>query len=128
MTSKNCNLLLSNKAEKLFNVPKVLYDNRYCNQDDFSILVYGRKVESKRSVSKINEFYQLIGPKLECTKFRSMLEGRCNCNTAIIGSDIIVVGGYNYAHKTLYSVEVFKGSKKSWFYKIESTSIRKIHY
>ena len=41
MTSEHANLLNSTNDGKLFNVPKVLYKNRYCNQDDFSILVCG---------------------------------------------------------------------------------------
>ena len=39
MVSKRSNILSSTKERNVFNVPKVLYENRYYNQEDFSIFV-----------------------------------------------------------------------------------------
>ena len=41
--------------------PKVLYENRYCNQDDFSILICGRTNESNKIVESV---FKLHGSKL----------------------------------------------------------------
>ena len=34
--------------------PKVLYENRYCNQDDFSVLVCGGKNKKRELVYKLS--------------------------------------------------------------------------
>ena len=66
--------IVSTKGGKLFHVPNVLYENRYCNQDDFSILVCGGYTKNGPTV---NDVYELKGPNFECSKFPSMLEARC---------------------------------------------------
>ena len=111
MTSYHSNLLPYETDGKLFHVSKVLYENRYCNQDDFSILVCGGYTKNGTT---LNDVYELRGPNFECSKFPSMLEARNYCKTAGINSDIVVVGGYNEAHTTLYSVELFHSNKKQW--------------
>ena len=49
--------------------PKVLYKNRYCNQDNFSILVCGGRDKSYKAVKSV---YKLDGRELKCEKFTSM--------------------------------------------------------
>ena len=92
MSSNKSKLLASTKDRKLLNVPNELYENRYCNQDDFSILVCGGR---NRMNETSNDVYELKGPNFECSKFPSMLEARFSCKTAVINSDVLVVGGYN---------------------------------
>ena len=59
--------------------PKVLYENRYCNQDDFSILVCGGIDQNNNLV---NNVFKLQGPSFECEKYTNMPEAIYNCKTA----------------------------------------------
>ena len=77
MTVGHPSSLVSGKDEKLFHVPNVLYENRYCNQDDFSILVCGGNTSNSGIKTFLNDVYELKGPNFECSKFPSMLEARC---------------------------------------------------
>ena len=122
MISEHSNLLNSTNDRKLFNVPNVLYENRYCNQDDFYILVCGGYTKNEEILKDV---YELKGANLECTKFPSMLEARYYCKTAVINSDILVVGGFNYTGKRLYSVKNFQKKIKSWIHKTELSDKRK---
>ena len=121
MSSKQTNISISKDSVKPFNVPNVLYENRYCNQDDFSILVCGGNNENDTT---LNDVYELKGPNFECSKFPSMLEARYDCKTAVINSDIVVIGGYNEADNNMYSVEILGNNTKSWFHKTELTDKR----
>ena len=47
--------------------PKVLYENSYCNQDNFSVLVCGGRNKSKIVV---DIFYKLDGRELKSETFR----------------------------------------------------------
>ena len=110
--------LSSNEDQKcLFHVPTVLYENRYCNQDGFSILICGGVNENKEAV---NDVYEFEGPKFELIRFPSMLEPRNECKTVVIGSDIFVVGGYmNSYSKHLSSIEMFSDKTKTWCQKTQ---------
>ena len=43
--------------------PKILYENRYCNQDDFSVLVCGGRDKNYKTVESI---FKIYCPKFEC--------------------------------------------------------------
>ena len=43
--------------------PKVLYENRYCNQDDFNVLVCGGRDKNNKTVKSV---FKLQGPNFEC--------------------------------------------------------------
>ena len=43
--------------------PKILYENRYCNQEDFSILICAGVNENDRLVKSV---FKLQGPNFEC--------------------------------------------------------------
>ena len=47
-----------------------------------------------------------------------MLRARYDCKTAVIGSDIYVVGGYG-EKETIYNVELYNNYKIFGFYKTE---------
>ena len=50
--------------QESFNFPqKVLYENRYCNQDDFSVLVCGGRDKNNKTVKSV---FKLQGPNFEC--------------------------------------------------------------
>ena len=105
--SSKAKLLSSNEDQKsLFHVPTVLYENRYCNQDGFSILICGGRNENKEA---LNDVYELKGPMLELIKFPSMLEPRIECETTAIGSDILAVGGYITVMLDYISMGYFSG-------------------
>ena len=123
MTFDRPSLLSSKTGEHSFNVPKILYQNRYCDQDDFSVLVCGGGTKCKGNVKSLNEVYELKGPKFECSKFPNIVEARYRCKTAIINSDIVVVGGFNNG-RNLYSVELFNNNIKTWFFKTEFSEKR----
>ena len=61
--------------------PKNLYINRYCNQDDFSVLICGGYDDDKLKNTHI-----LDGPKLDCKKYTNP-ESLCYCKTAVLNSD-----------------------------------------
>ena len=60
----------------LSHVPTVLYKNRYCNQDDVSVLVCGGQNENGETLKDV---YELKGPNFKSNKFPFMLEARWNC-------------------------------------------------
>ena len=112
------NSSLSENDVKLFHVPNVLYENRYCDQDDFSILICGGENENRET---LNDVYELKGPDFVPMKFPTMLEPRMNCETAVINSDIFVVGGYtselDYDYNYLISVVRYSKENNDWCYK-----------
>ena len=64
--------------------PKVLYKNRYCNQDDFSFLVCGRRNENKIQIDTV---YKLDGPDFDCKKYTSLPTLLYGCKIAVVNSD-----------------------------------------
>ena len=101
----------SNKNElSTFSVPEVLYNNRYCNQDDFNILICGGRNHGKpvRNCFLINPFNFSKTKELP-----SMLEPRYYCQTVAISSDLFVAGGYSSDGKS-NSIEMFSYKNKAW--------------
>ena len=91
--------------------PLVLYENRYCNQEDFDIVVCGG--ENKNSVT--NEVTELKGPCFENSKtLRPMKTKRSSSKTAVVGSDIYVLGGYVGNVNWTSSFEVYSARSKHW--------------
>ena len=72
--------------------PRVLYENIYCYQDDFSILVCGGRDRSYKSVKSV---YKLHGRELKCEKFTSMPNKLRDCKSAVVNSDLFILGGYS---------------------------------
>ena len=100
-------------------LPKALYENRYCNQDDFSVLVCGGKNKNQTAV---NSIYKLDGTKLKCEKFTSMPKERYNCKTAVIYSDLFVLGGYLRNGKISKNGRKFCNSSRKFCYKTQTWS------
>ena len=72
--------------------PKVLYENRHCNQDDFSVLVCGGRIKSDIIVDTV---YKLNGPELNCEKYTSIPKELYYCKTAVVNSKLFVLGGFS---------------------------------
>ena len=91
--------------------PKVLYENRYCNQDDFSILVCGGMNKNKIVVDTV---YKLYGPEYKFEKCTSMPKELYKCKTAIVNSDLLVLGGKKRNERINKSVIRFCNKIKTW--------------
>ena len=117
MSSDTISTSTNKEGDSLLHVPTVLYENRYCDQDDFSILICGGENENREA---LNDVYELKGPDFVPMKFPSMLEPRSLCETAVISSDIFVVGGsLSNNVKVTYSVEIWSEKSKTWCYKTQ---------
>ena len=46
--------------------PKILYENKYCNQDDFNVLVCGERIENKKVVRSV---FKLHFANFECKEY-----------------------------------------------------------
>ena len=102
------------KKNKLipFYVPKVLYENKYCNQEGFSILICGGKNKNGKNT---NEVLELEIPSFKLFKFPSMVEPHCYLELISIKSDIIAIGDrVKSLDVLLRSVEFYSQETKSW--------------
>ena len=104
-------------------VPKVLYENRYCDQEEFSILVCGG---IDKSFKRMNQVLQIKVPSFEVTEFPSMENYHDMLKIATINSDICAivdsVDTYELYQKTCTSVEIYFDKTKTWrhcFFKFE---------
>ena len=90
--------------------PSVLYENRYCNQDEFDIVVCGGR---KSSGEPTNEITELKGPDFKnSVQLTPMLNERKSSKTAVVGSDIYVFGGYDKYDRWLSSFELYSAERK----------------
>ena len=86
----------SKPKEKIQNINKldfpfkVLYENRYCNQDDFSFLVFGGRNKLYRNLKSV---FKLIGSEFKYEHYALMPYVRYGCKTAVINSELFVLGG-----------------------------------
>ena len=81
---------MNKKSNSIFNhVPKVLYENRYCNQEDFSILISGGRDKDKILT---NEVLELEIPSFEVKKFPLTVKPRFVYYLATIKSDVVAIG------------------------------------
>ena len=105
MKSKNKYFLLSN-------VPKVLYENRYCNQEGFSILVCGGL---KRNRKLTNQVLEVKFPSFEVAEFQFMTKPHVCLKVATIHSEIFAFFDSNeQLGYSCTSVEVYSEKTKSW--------------
>ena len=98
--------------------PKTLYENRYCHQDDFSVLVCGGYNDKSRK--KVNSVYKMYGDELKCEKFTSMPEELSDCKTAVLNSDLFVFGRYKQYGEYDTCVRKFCSKTKTWTCKLLS--------
>ena len=104
--------------------PNILYENRYCNQNDFSILVCGEKNKYNERVKSI---FQMHGSTLNYKKYTYLPEGYYSCKIVVIDSDLFVVGGFSTNGKYNYSVRKFCKNTKTWLYTTKLDLVKKIY-
>ena len=81
------------QERKSFNFPpKFLYENRCCNQDDFSVLVCGGRSRLYRNWKSL---FKLNGSNLEYKHYTLMPHERNKCKTAVINSELFVLCGFS---------------------------------
>ena len=90
---------------------KVLYQNRYCNQDDFSVLVCGGRDKNHKPVRSV---LKLHSPDIKCEKYTYMPEALYDCRTVVINSDLFVFGGYFQNCEYDSCVRKFCNKTKTW--------------
>ena len=96
-------------------VPKVLYENRYCNQEGFSILVCGGKDKNGKVT---NEVLELEIPSFNEKIFSSIVEPLCYSDLVNIKSDIIAFNNRLELDKSsddsIVPVEIYSDKTKTW--------------
>ena len=108
--------MMYEKSKTIFSqVPKVLYENRYCNQEGFSILICGGK-DKKGKIT--NQVLELKIPSFEMKKFPSMVKPHCYLKLVNIKSDILAIGNRTKLNKSLEDsvvfTEIYSGKAKIW--------------
>ena len=97
------------------NVPKVLYENRYCNQEGFSVLVCGGKDRNNEDSNKVLE---IKIPSFEVTEFPPMMKPHIRLKLATINSEIFAIVDSTSVYEELVylstSVEIYSEEAKSW--------------
>ena len=95
-----------------FRVPKVLYENRYCNQEGFSVLVCGGKDKKY-----IRQVFGLKVPNFEVSEFPSMMFENYNLILVTIKSSIIAIGDTCILNNNIdksVSIEIYSKKSKIW--------------
>ena len=98
--------------------PKVLYENRYCNQDDLSVIFCGgRNITARKPVKSV---FKLHFPNFKCEKYTNMPEALNDCKTAVINSDLFVFGEFTENGEYDSCVQKFCNKTKTWSYKTQT--------
>ena len=79
----------SQKSKLLSEEYPVLYENRYCDLEDFGVVMCGGRDYETDSTFK--EVVELTNDNKTITKLPPMLKVRGECKTAVIGSDVYVI-------------------------------------
>ena len=118
----NSTLLKENKPNSSHS-HHVLYENRYCNQEGFSILVCGGKHKNDKFLNRVLD---VKVPSFEVCDFPSMLKPRSSFTLVSFNNDILAVGGdVNYSQRTgdtIRSIEIYSNKTDNWqqqYFKIE---------
>ena len=94
---------------------QVLYENRYCKQDGFSILICGGKDNNKKY---LNIVFEMKVPSFEVCDFPSMINQKAGVRLVVVNSDIMAIGGgVNMSRdlrKVVKPVEIYSNKMKSW--------------
>ena len=99
------------KTQAINEISSVLYENRYCSQDEFDIAICGGHMNRGGT----NEVIELKGPDFKTfTELSPMLTHRYLCKTAVIDSDIYVIGEYGINARSVYSSEIYSKNTNQW--------------
>ena len=99
-----------------FQVPKVLYENRYCNQEGFSILICGG-YDKNRKIT--NEVFEIEVPSFKLKRFPSLVNPQLYLNLVNMKSDVIAFDNRSTnlnrsLDELAVSVEIYSGKTKTW--------------
>ena len=83
-------IAINENKPTVFCINDVLYQNRYCNQEDFSILVCGGRDKNNKSYNKVWEFKT---SKFEACDFPCMIKPRNRFSLVNLNNDILAIGG-----------------------------------
>ena len=119
--------MMSKKSSLIpFQAPKVLYENRYCNQEGFSILICGGKDKNGEITNKV---FELEISSFKVHKFSSMIKPHNYLNLVNVKSDILAISDEKKFGESLdnsvISAEIYSEKTKSWSnldFKIEEKS------
>ena len=104
-----------NLNDKSFSIHDVLYENRYCNQEGFSILFCGGKDKNNNCLNRV---FEMKVPSFKLTKFSSMVKPRIGARLVVVNSDVMAIGGgvslNEDLRKSTISVEMYSNKMKSW--------------
>ena len=87
-----------------------MYDNRYCNQDDFSVLGCWRLNEN---IEIVNSVYKLDGRELKYDKYTSMPK-ELDSKTTVINLDLFVLAGNSLNDKFYNNSRKFCNKAQTW--------------
>ena len=71
-------------------ISDVLYQNRYCNQEDFSVLICGGADINKKYS---NQVFEVEIPNFKVSKFASMVKPRFRPELVVVNSNVMAIGG-----------------------------------
>ena len=98
-----------------FHVPKVLYENRYCNQAGFSILICGGQDRNGKSKKQVLE---VKFPGFEAAEFPSMVKRHSLLRATTINSGIFAIVEDDTAYREVggfrTSIEIYSEKTKTW--------------
>ena len=84
---------------------------RFCNQEDFNIVICGgRDINKGGSVSDVHS----MNSKYNVTSLPQMIKGRKFCKAVCIKNDVYVFGGVNDNDDSIMSVEKYSPSANTW--------------
>ena len=110
--------MMYEKSKSVFSqISKVLYENRYCNQEGFSILVCGGKDKNGKVT---NEVLELEIPSFKVKKFPSMVKPHLQFSAATINSNVVAVGTRQelkeFLDESFLFLEVYSKKTKTWIH------------
>ena len=105
------------KQESFDFPPRILYENRYCNQNDFSVLVCG---VMNKNLSSVKSVHKLDGHELKCKKFTSMPMEPYYFKTAVINKNLYVFGGCSRETGYISFVKKFCNKTKTWLWRLQT--------
>ena len=90
-----------------------MYQNRYCNQDGFSVFICRGKDRNKKYLDQVLE---MRIPSFKVTKFAFMVKPRYLPQLVVVNSDVIAIGGdinlSKILSKSTKSVEIYSNKTK----------------
>ena len=103
--------------ERLDFPPSILYENRYCNQDDNSVLFCVGKINNGKIV---NSAFEIHGPELICKYYKYIPNASHNSKNFLVKFDLYVFDEDIQSSKFKNCMRKFCYKTKTWSSKINS--------